>query len=233
MASDVTIIIPCFNAGRRLDPVVRGALASGHPVVVVDDGSTDASGEIARAAGAEVILRHPRNQGKGAALRTGFRYALQQGAGAVLTIDADGQHDPMEIPALVAAHVREPQALIIGVRSFAPDAMPRRSRIGNRISTYWIALYAGRAYADTQSGFRIYPRAIAALPALRTTRFNTEAELLLTAAKLGLPLVEVPVRTIYDADRVTHFHGFTDTLRVMRLVFLSPLWGRGLRRGSE
>jgi hypothetical protein len=77
----------------------------------------------------------------------------------------------------------------------------------------------------------VYPRAVAALPSMRTSRFDTEAELLLSAAKLGHPLVEVPVRTIYDQDRVTHFHGFKDTMRVIRLVFTSPLWGRDLKRG--
>ncbi len=229
--SRVTVVIPCYDAGHRLGPVVRGARVHGLPVVVVDDGSTDGSGELAKEAGADVVLRHPRNQGKGAALRTGFRYALQQGADAVLTIDADGQHDPAEIPLLLSAHTQAPTALVIGVRSFSPEDMPTRSRIGNRISTFWIGLYAGQRYADTQSGFRVYPRAIAALPSLRTSRFDTEAELLLTAAKLGLALVEVPVRTIYDDDRITHFHGLKDTLRVMRLVFTSPVWGR--RIGKE
>jgi len=108
--------------------------------------------------------------------------------------------------------------------------MPTRSRIGNRISTFWIGRFAGRIYADTQSGFRVYPRVLAEMPQLRTTRFDTETELLLCGAKLGLPLVEVPVKTIYADDRVTHFHGFRDTLRVMGLVLGSPIWGRRLRR---
>ena len=96
--------------------------------------------------------------------------------------------------------------------------MPRRSRIGNRISTWWISKFAGRAHADTQSGFRVYPRALYANVALRSRRFETETELLLHAARRDLPLVEVPIRTIYGPDRVTHFHGFRDTMRVIRLV---------------
>ncbi len=222
----VAIVVPCFNAASRVGDVVRGALGRGLPVYVVDDGSADGSGDAAAQAGATAVVRHPRNQGKGAAIRTGFRWALQHGADAVLTLDADGQHDPGEIPRLLAAHATEPDALVIGVRSFAPEDMPRRSRIGNRISTFWIGRFAGRRYTDTQSGFRLYPRALAALPALRTRRFDTETELLLCAARLRLPVVEVPVRTIYDADRVTHFHGLTDTLRVLGLVISSPLWGR-------
>ena len=222
----LAIVIPCYDAAATIQDVVVGARASGHPVIVVDDGSTDGAGARAEAAGA-TVLRHPANQGKGAALRTGFLWARRHGADAVLTLDADGQHDPAEIPTLVDAHRADPEAFVIGVRSFSKDSMPRRSRIGNRISTYWIARFAGQRYADTQSGFRIYPHALLDLPRMRTTRFDTEAELLITAAKLGLPLVEVPVRTIYGASRTTHFHGLKDTLRVMRLVIGSPLWHRG------
>jgi hypothetical protein len=112
------------------------------------------------------------------------------------------------------------------VRSFAPEDMPTRSRIGNRISTWWISRYAGRLHTDTQSGFRVYPRALYARLALRSRRFETETELLLHAARMKLPLVEVPISTIYGPDRVTHFHGFRDTIRVITLVFFSPLWKR-------
>jgi hypothetical protein len=216
------VVIPCYQGVRKVADVVRGARATGLPVVVVDDGSTDGSGAAAEAAGA-TVLRHPANRGKGAALASGFAYAKKIGADAVLTMDADGQHDAGEIPALVAAHEREPRALVIGVRSFAPEDMPRRSRVGNRISTWWISRYAGMRYADTQSGFRVYPSALFDVP-LRSTKFDTETELLLRAAKMKLGLVEVPIKTIYDRDHQSHFHGFRDTMRVIKLVFFSPLW---------
>jgi glycosyltransferase involved in cell wall biosynthesis len=223
--SDLIIAIPCFQGERTIGQVVRGALGAGLPVVVVDDGSTDGSGEAAEAAGA-TLLRHPRNRGKGAALQTAFAWAERAGARAVLTMDADGQHDPAEIPRLVEAHRDHPRAVVVGVRSFAPEDMPRRSRIGNRISTWWISKFAGRPHADTQSGFRVYPRALYAAAPLASTRFETETELLLWAAKMELPLVEVPIATIYGPDRVTHFHGFRDTLRVIKLVIRSPWWPR-------
>ena len=216
------VVIPCYQGARTVGDVVRGARGSGLPVVVVDDGSTDGSGAAAEAAGA-TVLRHPANRGKGAALASGFAYARKLGADAVLTMDADGQHAPDEIHKLVAAHEADPTALVVGVRSFAPEDMPRRSRIGNRISTWWISRYAGVRYTDTQSGFRVYPRAMFDLP-LKSTKFDTETELLLRAAKAKLPLVEVPIRTIYAADHASHFHGFRDTLRVIKLVFFSPLW---------
>jgi glycosyltransferase involved in cell wall biosynthesis len=192
-------------------------------VLVVDDGSTDDSAEAAERAGADRVLRHAGNRGKGAALATAFAFAVERGARAVLTLDADGQHDPAEIGRLLKAHAQKPDALVIGVRSFSPVDMPRRSRVGNRISTWWISRFAGRLHADTQSGFRVYPRALFGVR-LRSTRFETETELLLHAARRGIALVEVPIATLYGPDRVTHFHGFRDTLRVIRLVLFSPLW---------
>jgi glycosyltransferase involved in cell wall biosynthesis len=220
----ILVAIPCYQGAATVGEVVRRTKASGLPVVVVDDGSSDGSAEVARKAGADQVLRHPANHGKGAALATAFAFAEQRGARAVLTLDADGQHDPAEIPKLMAAHERDPRAIVVGVRSFAPEDMPRRSRVGNRISTWWISRYAGRHHSDTQSGFRVYPRALYATVKLRSRRFETETELLLHAARRGLPLVEVPIATIYGPDRVTHFHGFRDTMRVIGLVFFSPLW---------
>jgi glycosyltransferase involved in cell wall biosynthesis len=225
MADDVLILIPVYQCEATVGDVVRGARAAGHPVLVVDDGSSDASGDAAERAGA-TVLRHPGNQGKGAALQTGFAFAERHGARAVLTLDADAQHDPSEIPHLVAAHRADPRALVIGVRRFDEELMPRRSRIGNRISTWWISRFAGRSHADTQSGFRVYPRALFAGARFRTSRFDTETELILRAAKLALPLVEVPIRTIYaDGEKTrTHFRNFRDTLRIITLVIGSPWW---------
>ena len=217
------VVVPCYEGAATVGDVVRGARAQGLPVVVVDDGSTDGSGAAAEAAGA-TVLRHPANRGKGAALASGFAYARKRGADAVLTMDADGQHDPGEIDKLVAAHQRKPRALVVGVRSFAPEDMPTRSRVGNRISTWWISRFAGLRYHDTQSGFRVYPRALFGRLALRTRHFETETELLLVAAKRKLPLREVEIQTIYNPGHVTHFHGFRDTMRVISLVIASPLW---------
>ena len=217
------VVIPGYQAEARIGAVVDGALAHGLPVVVVDDGSRDRTAEAATAAGA-IVVRHPSNRGKGAALQTGFAVAGRAGAAGVLTLDADGQHDPAELPRLIAAHDQAPEALIIGVRDF--DAgMPGRSRFGNRFSTWWISRFTGRPHRDTQSGFRVYPRRLYAETSLRTSRFDTETELLLWAAKRGVPLVEVPIRTIYHADdQSTHFHNFDDSVRIVLLVVGSPFW---------
>lgn len=223
----IYILIPCYQASAAVGEVVRKARAYGHPMVVVDDGSTDGSGAVASAAGADHVLRHALNRGKGAALQTGFAFARDAGAEAVLTLDADGQHDTADIPRLVAAHAQDPRALVIGVRSFDRGSMPRRSRIGNQFSTWWICRFAGRAHSDTQCGFRVYPRPLFARGQLRTRRFETETELLLLAAKLGVPLKEVPVQTIYQAGHGTNFHAFFDSMRVLKLIVSSPFWPAG------
>jgi glycosyltransferase involved in cell wall biosynthesis len=228
-ADTIAVAIPCYEGARTIRAVIEGVRAQGFRVLVIDDGSTDGSATIAESAGAEV-LRHPQNRGKGAALATAFAWATRAGLSAVVSMDADGQHDPAELPLLLQAHHQAPEALVIGTRSFAPDQMPRRSRIGNRVSTWWIARFAGRPYRDTQSGFRVYPRRLFAEAQLRSCRFETETELLLLAAKRDIPLVEVTIRTIYGPDRVTHFHGLFDTLRVIRLVLFSPLWDEGRDR---
>ena len=216
------VLVPAYHAGPTVGDVVAQVRALGLTVVVVDDGSSDDTGERAAEAGA-IVLRHPKNLGKGAALQTGFAYAKRCGAAALITMDADGQHAAAELSNMLQAHHTHPDSLIIGVRSFDPQVMPRRSRIGNRISTYWISLFAKRLHHDTQSGFRIYPRRLFSLP-LRTRRFDTETEILLWAAKLEVPLVEVPIATIYHGGHRSHFRNWEDTLRVIRLVLSSPLW---------
>lgn len=198
-------LIPAYNAQATIAAVVEQARRHLAPVLVVDDGSTDRTGAAAEAAGA-IVLRHPGNRGKGAALQTGFAYAVQRGAQAVLTLDADGQHDPAEAAKLLAAAAATPGSLVIGVRSFDPAVMPRRSRIGNQISTFFISHFARRPHRDTQSGFRLYPRRLLTAP-LRTRHFDTETELVLWAAKLGVPLCEVPIQTIYHGHGQGHDRG--------------------------
>jgi len=227
----ILVLIPAYNAAAHVGDVIAGVKESGLPILVVDDGSRDKSADVAAQAGVKV-LRHQANRGKGAALQTGFAFAARHGYDAVLTIDADGQHDPGELPALIAAWQAQPQSLVLGVRSFDPKLMPRRSRIGNHISTFFISRFSHRRHSDTQTGFRIYPRRLFTLP-LSTRRFDTETELLLWAAKLEVPLVEVQIQTIYHHEAASpaagrapasHFRNWEDTLRVIRLVVSSPWW---------
>jgi glycosyltransferase involved in cell wall biosynthesis len=213
-----TAVIPAYRAERTIGDVVAGVRAAGiREVLVVDDGSRDATAALAERAGARV-LRHARNRGKGAALWTGFAAARQAGAQAVLTLDADGQHDPAEIPRLLIASRAQPNALVIGARTISRESMPGRSRLGNHVSTFFLARFTGEPLSDSQSGFRVYPSALLERVVPRARRFDAETELLLAAVTNGHPVLEVAVRTIYQDGNRTHFRNVSDTMRIIVLV---------------
>ena len=222
-----TAVIPAYNCEKTIALVVKGVQPQGLDVVVIDDGSTDATCDAAEAAGARVV-RHPANRGKGHALVTGFKHVLSNGGGAVLTLDADGQHDPEDLPRLLE-HLSTAD-LIIGRRQLDLELMPRASFVGNCISTFFISLFCGKHFPDTQCGYRIYSdRMLRALP-LRGGRFETETELLMRASLLGLTIKWVRVETLYDngiTPHRTNFHNLYDTLRVIRVVLRSPRFPRG------
>ena len=207
----ICAVIPTYNNGGTVADVVRGVLAQGLPVFLVDDGSTDGTEEALK--GLEINrLRHPVNRGKGRALKTGLEAARREGYRFALTIDADGQHDPADIPALVAAAGEK--TLVVGSRNLTADGMPSGSTFANRFSNFWFTVQTGRKLPDTQTGFRIYP--LEDLPSLKllTARYEAELTLLVFSAWKNLRLVPVPVRVYYPEDRVTHFRPFADFFRI-------------------
>jgi glycosyltransferase involved in cell wall biosynthesis len=212
----IAAVIPAYRAERTIADVVAGVRAAGvREVIVVDDGSRDATASLAERAGARV-LRHQRNRGKGAALWTGF--AAARTAQSVLTLDADGQHDPAEIPRLLTRAREHPNALVIGARTLSREAMPGRSRLGNHVSTFFLARFTGEPLSDSQSGFRVYPTALLSRVTPRARRFDAETELLLAAVTHGHPVLEVAVRTIYQEGGRTYFRDVSDTMRIIFLV---------------
>ena len=167
----ICAVIPTYNNGGTVAGVVRGVLAQGLPVLVVDDGSTDGTEEALK--GLEITyLRHPKNRGKGIALRTGLEEARRLGYRFALTIDADGQHDPGDIPALVAAAGEK--TLVIGSRNIAADGMSSGSTFANKFSNFWFTVQTGRKLPDTQTGYRVYP--LEDLPSLKLLTARYEAE---------------------------------------------------------
>jgi glycosyltransferase involved in cell wall biosynthesis len=199
----VLALIPGYEEGPRIAGVVEGALRH-LPVLVVDDGSTDDTATNAEAAGAEVIRQVP-NKGKGAALRAGFGRALEEGYDAVLTLDADGQHDPGEIPRFVAAY-GAPGAggprpeLIIGRRDFA--RMPAVRRLSNTLGTAAFSWAVGQHVPDNQSGYRLLGRRLmAATLDSDEAGFEFEVEMIAVCLREGWPIDWVPVRTIYADER--------------------------------
>ncbi len=209
-------IVPAKDAASTVGDVVRGVLSAvpGLEVIVVDDGSADATGDRAREAGARV-LRHDVNQGKGAALQTGFDAALAAGADAVLALDADGQHDPTFAPKLLAALAGAD--VVVGSRNADRTGMPWLRKATNDVTSWWVSLLAGQRIADSQSGYR----AIAA-PVLRairpeSRRFEFESEFLVAAARAGFRIGAAPIPTLYNAPS-SHIHPFRDTIRFIRFV---------------
>ena len=217
--TDVAALIPAYQAEATVGPVVAGARQYCARVVVVDDGSTDATAARAVAAGAE-CLRHERNAGKGAAIRTGLAALARTDIGRALTLDADGQHLAGEIPPLLAASDASPDAIVVGVRLKKGHTIARAARFGNWIADRLLRLIAGRPLPDTQCGFRVYP--VAATLVLRAggPRYEFETEVLLRAARRGMPIVGVPVQVHYPpiAERVSYYRPWVDTLRIIAVV---------------
>ena len=193
----ILALIPGYQEGPRIAAVVAGA-ALHLPVLVVDDGSTDDTAKQAESAGA-TVLRSAHNEGKGAALRAGFRHALDHGADAVVTLDADGQHHPDEIPAFLAAYERDRPELVIGRRDFSQ--MPAARRLSNTVGGWVFSAAVGRVVPDNQSGFRLIGRRL-----MRTLLdsdepgFEFEVEMIARCMALGLPIAWVPIRTIYAGE---------------------------------
>ena len=210
----ICAVIPTYNNGGTVAVVVRGVLAQGLPVLVVDDGSVDGTEEALK--GLDIIfLRHQKNLGKGRALKTGLEEARRLGYRFAITIDADGQHDPADIPVLVAAAGEK--TLVVGSRNLTADGMPSGSTFANRFSNFWFTVQTGRKLPDTQTGFRIYP--LEDLPSLKllTSRYEAELTLLVFSAWRGVRMVPVPVKVYYPEDRVSHFRPFADFFRISLL----------------
>jgi glycosyl transferase family 2 len=201
-------IVPVFNEAATIASVVERALAYG-PVLVVDDGSTDDTGAGAAQAGAEVI-RHPRRLGKGQAIRTGMRAAAIRGASAVVTLDGDGQHDPADIDRLLAAAAAAPSALIVGSRLEQASGLVRGRLNAIRVAGFFMNWVTGVRVEDTQSGFRLYPLDVVRELPTRRGGFVFETEVLVAAARRGVAVREVPVRTVSRAARRSRFRPIVD-----------------------
>lgn len=208
------VILPAYNEAARIAPVIEKAKEY-LPVLVVDDGSRDDTAQVARAAGANVLLQKP-NAGKGAALRAGFRQALQMGCEAVITLDADGQHDPAEIPAFIQRYGQHAADLIIGARNF--NQMPFSRRLANWSGGLLFSWAMGQKIQDNQSGYRmISRRMMSALLNSTESGFEFEVEMIMRCLKNGWSLDWVPIRTIY-ADQGSHIRPGKHIINFFRVV---------------
>ena len=212
----VIAVIPARDAAATVGDVVRGLkrVLPAAEVIVVDDGSTDATGERAREAGA-VVVRHEVNRGKGSALESGFGEALRRGADAVIAMDADSQHDPTAAPRLLEA--LESADLVVGSRELDRTGMPWLRRATNDVTTWFVSRLAGQRIPDSQSGYRAIRASVLRVVHPRSRRFEYESEFLIGAARAGFSIGEAPVPTLYNAPG-SHIDPVRDTLRFIRLV---------------
>lgn len=237
------VVIPTYNHGSRIADVVRRALALNLHVIVVNDGSTDHTTEAlveltsAKPAAQLEVVTHEKNMGKAAALWSGFTRAAERGATHAVTIDADGQLDPEDIPALIKEARSSPTALMLGRRPERMNACPKRCVIGRRYASLAVLAQTGLRLGDTQCGLRVYPLDGVQRAGCSATGFAFEAEVITRMAWAGHEIREVPVKCRYfkGAERVSHWKPWRDSMKQaivhVRLVALALLpWTRSTRR---
>jgi len=204
----ICVVIPAFNASTTIGDVVKGAFKYVDTVIVADDSSNDDTVNIAEKAGAEVITT-TKNRGKGNALKVLFRKAIKKGCNAVITMDADGQHDAKEIPIFIKEFKQYPESIILGSRMHDDKKIPSTRYKSMLIARFYISLASNQFIEDTQCGFRLYPLSIINQICLVTDKYITETEILLKAGNLGIAIRQVNVQTIYSRNG-SHFKPIMD-----------------------
>ncbi len=218
----ICIVIPAFNAAATIANVVEETRALGHPILVVDDGSTDGTAE--RLAALDVrVLRHAVNRGKGAALRTGFSWALENGCSAVITIDSDGQHDPTAIPLLLATALERGLDILIASRSTQFGEMAGLRNSWNRFGVWCVRKKTGFEITDSQSGFRFYSARLLSNIELTANGYELEMEVLMKAWRAGFTIGSLPIAArVADGRSTSHFRPVRDTWNIC-MTFLKYL----------
>ncbi len=216
------VIIPAYNIEKTLPRVIKGAQKYVDKVIVVDDGSDDATFKRAKEAGAEV-LRHEKNLGKGKALCTGLERVLKKGFEQIILMDGDGQHDPNEIPKFLFAAQDPKVDMVIGSRMENIKDMPRERLVVNRIGSFLTSLLARQRIPDSQSGYRLVKNKVLKEITLTSRRYDIESEMLIKAGKRGFGIKSIPIKTIYRQE-ISHFHKFWDTLRFIKLILKGVWW---------
>jgi glycosyltransferase involved in cell wall biosynthesis len=210
--SKIAAAIPAYQAEPWVGDVVTRTRKVIPEVLVIDDCSTDRTAQVAHAAGAEVVS-HPVNQGKGSALRTAFQLLMERGCAAVVTLDADGQHLPEEIPVLLDAW---PDGdLILGTRSHVFAQMSTVRRLSNSLSSMAISVLAGQRLGDIQTGFRLYTRRLIEDVPFLGSRFEAESAVVVRAANMGYRIIQTPIElAVVDGRRTSHYRPLVDSLRI-------------------
>ncbi|KOP37279.1 DUF2062 domain-containing protein [Flavobacterium sp. WLB] len=208
------VIVPTYNNQKTLKKVLDSILDFTQNIIIVNDGSTDETSEILKQYSQFTQIHHPKNLGKGRALRNGFRKAIELNFEYAITIDSDGQHFASDIPGFISAIQDEPNSLLIGSRNMTQENVPKKSSFGNKFSNFWFKFETGIELQDTQSGFRLYPLKL--IPKrFYTNKFEFEIEVIVRSAWKGIVVKNIPIQVLYDpAERVSHFRPFRDFTRI-------------------
>ncbi|MCK9302331.1 MAG: glycosyltransferase family 2 protein [Bacteroidales bacterium] len=213
---DICVIIPTYNNSTTIEKVIVSVLQYCPDVIVVNDGSTDATSDIVQNIPNITLISYEKNCGKGYALCQGFKAATDRGFRYAITIDSDGQHLASDIPAFVYLIENNPDAMLIGSRQLGCDGMPKKNTFANKFSNFWFTLQTGEKLPDTQTGFRLYPLRKMGKMRLVTKRYEAELELLVRCAWRGIAIVPLNINVFYpDAEnRVSHFRPARDFARI-------------------
>ncbi|MDR0660416.1 MAG: DUF2062 domain-containing protein [Prevotellaceae bacterium] len=212
----VIAIIPAYNNDKTLATVIEGVSEYCQDIIVVNDGSTDETANILSKFQDIQIITHPKNKGKGRALKNGLLVAQEQGFRYAITIDSDGQHYPSDIPIFIEEIEKQPDSLLVGARNLTADNMPTKNTFANKFSNFWFRVETGKKLVDTQSGYRLYPLLKIGKMKGYTTKYEFELEIIVFSSWKGIPVKNIPVRVYYppEGERVSHFHPFRDFFRI-------------------
>ncbi len=224
MTPKLCIAIPAYNASGTIGKVITGSMKYCPHIIVADDGSDDDTAIVAKRAGAKVI-RISRNRGKGNALKLLFEFAHEQGYEAVITIDADGQHDPDSIPLFIETHRKNPDQFIVGSRMGEKEGIPEDRLNSMQIANFYSSIASNQFLEDTQCGFRLYPLSLIRKMELTTERYVTETELLIKAGDLGTKIIFVNIKAIYNGN-ASHFSALRDISAITAYIiyYLTIKW---------
>lgn len=208
------VIIPTYNNQKTLSRVINSVLEQTSKIIIVNDGSTDATSEILKNYPNLTQIHFPKNIGKGMALRKGFQKAISFGYDYAITIDSDGQHYASDIPLFIDEISNKGEALLIGNRNMTHENIPKKSSFGNKFSNFWYWFETNKKLTDTQSGFRMYP--LKSIPVhYFTNKFEFEIEVIVRSAWKEIPVKNIPINILYDPnERVSHFRPFKDFTRI-------------------
>ncbi len=217
----ICIVIPTYNEAKTIAGIIRKIRQQELEVVVIDDGSLDNTYEIAKDNGA-IVLRNENNEGKGASLIKGFHYAQDRDCDAVITMDGDGQHLPEEIPYFIRLAKYSNSGIFIGNRMFKIKNMPFVRVFTNKLMSWLISFVAGQSIPDTQCGFRLIKKEVLEKINLKTSKYETESEIIIKASRLGFKIESVPIKSIYSGEK-SQINPVIDTLRFIKFI-IRELW---------